>query len=146
MSYTEEYITNDEYDEALRLYHNGLDYTKAFTPKKEKRSWFIKEIADSFMEEGEEYRRITSLPGKRTDHFIISNFGRVVNTKTGTQQKVWITKNNILVHLGGGSLTMKSLFEETPYEYDWETITNTYIEKRWKLKKQTLKQFTQFTK
>ena len=146
MSYTEEYITNDEYDEALRLYHNGLDYTKAFTPKKEKRSWFIKEIADSFMEEGEEYRRITLLPDKRTDHFIISNFGRVVNTKTGTQQKVWITKNNILVHLGGGSVTMKSLFEETPYEYDWETITNTYIEKRWKLKKQTLKQFTQFTK
>ena len=146
MSYTEEYITNDEYDEALRLYHNGLDYTKAFTPKKEKRSWFIKEIADSFMEEGEEYRRITSLPDKRTDHFIISNFGRVVNTKTGTQQKVWITKNNILVHLGGGSVTMKSLFEETPYEYDWETITNRYIEKRWKLKKQTLKQFTQFTK
>lgn len=146
MSYTEEYLTNDEYDEALRLYHNGLDYTKAFTPKKEKRSWFIKEIADSFMEEGEEYIRITSLPGKRTDHFIISNLGRVVNTKTGTQQKVWITKNNILVHLGGGSVTMKSLFKETPYEYDWETITNRYIEKRWKLKKQTLKQYTQSTK
>ena len=48
--------------------------------------------------------------------------------------------------MGGGSVTMKSLFEGTPYEYDWETITNRYIEKRWKLKKQTLKQYTQSTK
>lgn len=141
-----EYITNDEYQEALRLYHNGLDFTKAIIPPKEKRSWFIEEVALASIEEGEEYQRITSLPGKRTDHFIITNLGRVVNTKTATQQKVWITKHNILVHIGGGSATMKSLFDDLPWEYDYDTIKNTYIEKQWRLKKQTLKQYIQSTK
>ena len=141
-----EYITNEEYQEALRLYHNGLDFTKAIKPSKEKRSWFVEEVALASIDEEEEFQRITSLPGKRTDHFIITNLGRVVNTKTGYQAKVWITRYNIIVNLGGGSVTMKSLFDDLPWEYNYDTIKNTYIEKQWRLKNQTLKQYTQSTR
>jgi len=134
MSYTNpNVITNEEYDEALRLYYNGLDFTKAINPIKQKRSWYNPEVAKEMMLEGEEFERIY-IENKRTDHIIITNLGRVINTNTGTISGVWITKHNIIVNLGGTSYTYKDIYEDTELEYDYERIKNNFIENKWKIK------------
>ena len=134
MSYTNpNVITNEEYDEALRLYYNGLDFTKAINPIKQKRSWYNPEVAKEMMLEGEVFERIY-IENKRTDHIIITNLGRVINTNTGTISGVWITKHNIIVNLGGTSYTYKDIYEDTELEYDYERIKNNFIENKWKIK------------
>ena len=134
MSYTNpNVINNEEYDEPLRLYYNGLDFTKAINPIKQKRSWYNPEVAKEMMLEGEEFERIY-IENKRTDHIIITNLGRVINTNTGTISGVWITKHNITVNLGGTSYTYKDIYEDTELEYDYERIKNNFIENKWKIK------------
>ncbi len=140
MSYTNpNVITNEEYDEALRLYYNGLDFTKAINPIKQKRSWYNPEVAKEMMLEGEEFERIY-IENKRTDHIIITNLGRVINTNTGTISGVWITKHNIIVNLGGTSFTYRDIYEDTELEYDYERIKNNFIENKWKIKTVNYKQ------
>lgn len=140
MSYTNpNVITNEEYDEALRLYYNGLDFTKAINPIKQKRSWYNPEVAKEMMLEGEVFERIY-IENKRTDHIIITNLGRVINTNTGTISGVWITKHNIIVNLGGTSFTYRDIYEDTELEYDYERIKNNFIENKWKIKTVNYKQ------
>ena len=140
MSYTNpNVITNEEYDEALRLYYNGLDFTKAISPVKQKRSWYNPVVAKEMMLEGEEFERL-DIPNRRTDHIIITNLGRVINTNTGTISGVWITKYNIIVNVGGTSFTYKDLYEDTAFNYDYERIKNNFIENKWKIKTVNYKQ------
>lgn len=141
MSYIKpDYISNHEYDEALRLYYNGLDFTKAIKPQKQKQSWYNPEVAKEMMLEGEEFERL-DIPGKRVDHIILTSLGRIINTNTGNMSGVWITKYNIIVNLAGSSYTYKSLYKDTPWEYDFDYFTNNFIENKWQIKKHT-----QFTK
>ena len=136
MNYTDhDYITNAEYDEALRLYHNGLDYTKAIKAPKQKRSWYNPVVAESMMIEGEEFEQITGIPGKRIDHIIITNLGRIINTNTGNTAAVWITKHNIIVNMAGTTYSLNSLLEDTPWDYDYDLIIKNYIENKWRIKK-----------
>jgi|DEB0MinimDraft_12_1074336.scaffolds.fasta_scaffold76605_2 hypothetical protein len=141
MSYIKpDFISNQEYDEALRLYYNGLDFTKAIKPPKQKQSWYNSVVAEASMLEGETFEQI-EIPNRRTDHIVITNLGRIINTNTGNMSGVFITKNNIIVNLAGTSFTYKELFEDTEFEYDYETIKNNFLNNKWPIKK-----YTQYTK
>jgi hypothetical protein len=141
MNYTgDSYITNQEYDEALRLYYNGLDYTKAIKPAKQKQSWYNPVVAKELMLEGERFERL-EIPGKRVDHIIITNLGRILNTNTGTMSSVYITKFNIIANVGGTSHTYRDLYRDSEFDYDYETFKNNFLNNKWPIKK-----YTQYTK
>jgi hypothetical protein len=129
-----DYLSNQEYDEALRLYYNGLDYTKAIKPIKHKKSWYNPIVAESMMLEGEEFERL-DIPDRRVDHIVITNLGRVINTNTGTISAVWITKRSILVNIAGTSWIYEELYKDTNFKYDYETIKNNFIDNGWQIKK-----------
>ena len=141
MSYTKKekkkevkYLTDYEYNEALRLYYNGLDWTKAIIPEKEKQSWFNQSIADSFMLEGEVYKQLDIFPEHRTDHYIYTSFGRYINTRTGIQSPVSITQNHIVLHTGQTSVTLERLFGIAGWEYDYNQLVNNYKQYKWRVR------------
>jgi len=138
MSYTNpDFITNAEYEEALRLYYNGLDYTKAIKAPKQRQSWYNPVVANAMMLKGEEFQQLTGIPEKRVDHMIITSLGRIINTNTGRINVVYITKYNIIVNLAGTSFTYEFLYEDTPWEYDYDYFINNIIENKWEIKKHT---------
>ena len=139
-----DYITSKEYDEALRLYYNGLDYTKAIAEPKGKNSWFNDSIAKQLMIEGEEYEQIDHIPDRRTDHLIVTNLGRVLNTRSIRQLTPFTTKFHFIYNMAGTSITLKSLFEHTQFDYDFNTIKNNYKTNKWKTKVQNNTSYTKW--
>lgn len=131
-----DYISNQEYDEALRLYYNGLDFTKAIKPIKQKRSWYNPQVAEAMMLEGEEFQRLEE-PERRVDHLVLTNLGRIINTNSGNIIAVKVTKNNILANFGGTSFSLEFLYKQTPWEYEYNFIINNYIENKWRIKSYT---------
>ena len=71
-----DYISNEEYDEALRRYHNGFDnFTDHIQYKKSVAQVIINtDTIEDYLEEGEEYTILDT-------GYVITSYGRVFNLR-----------------------------------------------------------------
>ena len=77
MARQRDYISNSEYDEALRKFYNGIENFTEHIHYKESVADQVKidpRVIEAFIEEGERYTILTS-------GYVITNYGRVFNLR-----------------------------------------------------------------
>jgi hypothetical protein len=124
-----DYISNEEYDEALRRYYNGFDnFTDHIVYKKSVAQIIINtNTIEDYLEEGEEY---TILNGG----YVITSYGRVFNLRFKRFLKPKFYNSDVYIYCGGGSYRMEPTFKKMEWEFDKRIIFERYLEMDWNMK------------
>jgi len=130
MARERDYISNAEYDEALRKFYNGFDNFTDHIEYKEsiaEKFKFDPRLIEAFIEEEEEYAVLDR-------GYCITNYGRVFNLKFRRFLKPKFYNSNIYIYCGGGQYRMEPTFKEMGWEFDKPIILKRYIDNRWPMK------------
>ena len=126
MARQKDYITDYEYDEALRRYYNGLDFTEHIHYKK----YFLdkvkykNDIVEEFLEEGEEYVVLDK-------GYVVTNYGRAYNIRFRRFLKPKFYNVDIYIYAGYNYYRLESTFIKQGWKWDKVEILKRYIDKGW---------------
>jgi hypothetical protein len=120
------YLTKNEYETAEHRIYNDLPVFMA-EDLSEIRSKFNEENIKELLLPEEEYNQI-----KEADQFIITSYGRVINTHTKTIIKPNITGNTLHYPLNYVHLNCKRDFKAHGWRYDHKEVVKRYVENNWR--------------
>ena len=121
-----DYLTDKEFDEAVRRYHNGLDFTEHIQYKDSIIADFIHKEAliEEYLEPGEEYTRLSN-------SYAMTSYGRVFNLRFRRWLKPKFYNSDIYIFFQNTSNKCEPVFEEMGWDYDKVEILRRYIKNDW---------------
>ena len=119
------YITENEYETAEHRIYNNLPIFMA-EDISEIRSKFNKANIKELLLPEEEYAQV-----KEADQFIITSYGRVINSDTKRVMKPAITGNTIHYPLNIIHLNCRRDFKTNGWEYNHSVIVKRYVDNKW---------------
>ena len=128
MANRKQYITNTEYDEALRKFYNGFeDFTDHIVYKESilDKVDFHKDIAKEFLEEDEE----TTVLEKG---YVLTSYGRVFNLRFRRFLTPKFYNSHIYIYCGYHTYRFEDYFNKMGWEFDKVEILRRYIMNDWK--------------
>ncbi len=127
MARERDYLSNAEYDEAVRRFYNGLDYLEHINYKENifDRVEYNIEVAKDYLEEDEE----TLLLEKG---YILTSYGRVFNLRFRRFLTPKFYNSHIYVYCGFNTYRFEDYFEKVGWKYDKVDILRRYITNDWK--------------
>lgn len=129
MASARDYISSQEYDEALRRFYNGLDYTEHIKYKNSilDRMEYKADVIKEFLVEGEQY---TSL----FKGYVITSYGRVFNLRFKRFLKPKFYNSNIYIFCGYNTYRLEGTFKKMGWSYDKADILERYTNMNWSRK------------
>ena len=123
------YLTKNEYETAEHRIYNDLPIFMA-EDLSEIRSKFNEENIKELLLPEEEYRQL-----KEADQFVITSYGRVINSYTKRIIKPNITATTIHYPLNYVHLNCKRDFKAHGWRYDHKEVVKRYVENNWRYRK-----------
>ena len=127
MARQRDYISNSEYDEALRKFYNGIENFTEHIHYKESVADQVKidpRVIEAFIEEGERYTILTS-------GYVITNYGRVFNLRFRRFLKPKFYNSDIYIYCGDSNYRLEPTFKEMGWKFDKVEILKRYINNDW---------------
>jgi len=130
MAREKDYISNKEYDEALRRFHNGLD---DFTGHIEYKESIIESynhnprVVEEYLTEGERYTILDR-------GYVITSYGRVFNLRFRRFLKPKFYNSDIYIYCGESNYKLQPIFYEMGWKFDKVEILRKYLEMDWNRK------------
>lgn len=122
-----DYISQKEYDEALRLYYNGLDFTNAIVYKEklvDKLKLSAKAI-EPYLIEGEDYDNLF------VNNYAITTYGRVMSLRYEKWLKPKFYNSNIYYYANHLNFNLQKEFDFRGWHYDKIDILKMFIDNNW---------------
>ena len=129
MARKKDFITEKEYNEAVRRFHNGLNYTehiKYIEPLRDRVTYDPRLVEESLIE-GEQYTVLR-------DSYIVTSFGRVCNIRFNRWLKPKFYTSNIYIFCGETTYRLEPTFKKMGWRFDKVEILNRYITNNWSRK------------
>jgi hypothetical protein len=129
MARERDYITDQEYDEALRRYYNGMDFTEHIHYKESvvDKINLNPRLVEEFLVEGERYTVLEK-------GYIITSYGRVFNLRFRRWLKPKFYNSNIYIYCGDSNYRLEPTFREMGWEFNKVEILKKYITNDWNRK------------
>jgi hypothetical protein len=122
------YVTSDYIEQVEHYLYNNLplsDLEDVSYPVDE----FNKEVVEQLLKEGEEYIRLDRYEAEQC---VLTNYGRVINTKKINQYSVRFTLNYIHLYIRRDKVDFPGIFEEQGWEWDIGKIFCYYEKYNWR--------------
>ena len=129
MARKKDYISDKEYEEAVRRFHNGLNYTdhiEYIEPLRD-RTKYNPRLVEESLQAGERY---TVLHGS----YIITSYGRVCNLRFNRWLKPKFYNSDIYIYCGLNTYRLEPTFREMGWKFDKVEILRRYLENDWNRK------------
>ena len=129
MARERDYITDQEYDEALRRYHNGMDFTEHIHYKESvaDRVKLSPRLVEEYLVTGERYTILDR-------GYIVTSYGRVFNLRFRRWLKPKFYNSNIYIYCGDATYRLEPTFREMGWEFNKVEILKKYITNNWNRK------------
>ena len=129
MARERDYITDQEYDEALRRYYNGMDFTEHIHYKESvvDKINLNPRLVEEFLIAGERYTVLEK-------GYIITSYGRVFNLRFRRWLKPKFYNSNIYIYCGDSNYRLEPTFREMGWEFNKVEILKKYINNDWNRK------------
>lgn len=88
---------------------------------------FNQSVAEGLMEKGEEYIQL-----KGNGHFILTSYGRFINTHTVKQLKPAASSKSFLLYVDKECIKSSTVFETMGWEHNMDKMIERYKERGWK--------------
>ena len=126
MARARDFITDSEYDEALRRYYNGLDFTEHIEYKESliDKVNFDPTLVEEYLEKEEEYVIIHK-------GYVITSYARVFNLRFRRFLKPKFYNSDIYIYCGDANYRLEPTFREMGWEFDKVEILRRYLENDW---------------
>tara|TARA_R110001592_G_scaffold300420_1_gene571618 strand:+ start:431 stop:859 length:429 start_codon:yes stop_codon:yes gene_type:complete len=122
------YISNTDYDEALRKFYNGFEDFADHIVYKESildRVEFAHDIAKEYLEEDEETVELEK-------GYILTSYGRVFNLRFRRFLTPKFYNSHIYIYCGYNTYRFEDYFNEKGWPFDKVEILRRYISNNWK--------------
>jgi hypothetical protein len=121
------YITQGYIEKVEHYIYNNLDISDLYNvPLIDDQ--FNEEYAKEVCKEGEKYVRLEG----NDEHFILTSYGRLINTHRGSQMQVKFTPNHIHAYSSSGKVDIHDIFLQNGWEYDIPTLKAIYKKYKWR--------------
>ena len=129
MARERDYITDQEYDEALRRYHNGMDFTEHIHYKESvaDKVNLNPRLVEEYLVAGERYTILDR-------GYVITSYGRVFNLRFRRWLKPKFYNSNIYIYCGDATYRLEPTFREMGWEFNKVEILKRYITNNWNRK------------
>ena len=130
MGKTKQYITTEEYEEALVKFYNGYDN---FTDHINFREAIIvpevqvEDIAREYLDIGEEYTVVQ-------ERYMLTSYGRVFNYKFRRFLKPKFYNSDIYIYCGENNYKLEPIFKKMGWKFDKVEILRRYLMNDWGMK------------
>ncbi len=125
-----DYLTDNEYDEALRKYYNGIeDFTDHIEYKDSllDRVEFDPSVVEEYLEKDEEY--FIAAKG-----YVITSYARVFNLRFRRFLRAKFFNSNVYVYFGDNNFRLEPTFKKMGWKFDKVEILRRYIKNDWNRK------------
>ena len=124
-----DYITDQEQEEAIRRFYNGLDYTEHIEYRESvvEQYNFNPRIVEDFLEVGERYTVLER-------GYVVTSYGRVFNLRFRRFLKPKFYNSDIYMYCGDANYRMEPTFKEMGWKFDKVEILKRYISNDWNRK------------
>ena len=129
MARQKDFISDKEYEEAVRRFHNGLNYTdhiEYIEPLKD-RTKYDPRLVEESLEAGERYTVLHS-------SYIVTSYGRVCNLRFNRWLKPKFYNSDIYIYCGLNTYRLEPTFREMNWKFDKVEILKRYIQGDWNRK------------
>ena len=127
MARERDYISNAEYDEALRKFYNGFDNFTDHIEYKESILDTVKwnpRVVEEVLIAGERYTILER-------GYVITNYGRVYNLRFRRFLKPKFYNSDIYIYCGDSNYRLEPTFREMGWEFNKVEILKRYLENDW---------------
>ena len=127
MARERDYISNAEYDEALRKFYNGFDNFTDHIEYKESILDTVKwnpRVVEQVLIAGERYTILER-------GYVITNYGRVYNLRFRRFLKPKFYNSDIYIYCGDSNYRLEPTFREMGWEFNKVEILKRYLENDW---------------
>ena len=126
MARERDYITNSEYDEALRRFYNGMDFTEHIHYRESivEKVNLNPRLVEEFLVEEEEYTVLEK-------GYIVTSYGRVFNLRFRRFLKPKFYNSNIYIYCGDSNYRLEPTFKKMGWNFDKVAILKRYISNDW---------------
>ena len=127
MARERDYISNAEYDEALRKFYNGFDNFTDHIEYKESILDTVKwnpRVVEQVLITGERYTILER-------GYVITNYGRVYNLRFRRFLKPKFYNSDIYIYCGDSNYRLEPTFREMGWEFNKVDILRRYLENNW---------------
>ena len=127
MARERDYISNAEYDEALRKFYNGFDNFTDHIEYKESILDTVKwnpRVVEQVLITGERYTILER-------GYVITNYGRVYNLRFRRFLKPKFYNSDIYIYCGDSNYRLEPTFREMGWEFNKVDILRRYLENDW---------------
>ena len=127
MARERDYISNAEYDEALRKFYNGFDNFTDHIEYKESILDTVKwnpRVVEQVLIAGERYTILER-------GYVITNYGRVYNLRFRRFLKPKFYNSDIYIYCGDSNYRLEPTFREMGWEFNKVDILRRYLENDW---------------
>ncbi len=114
-----DFLTNAIYNDALSFDDESLSEVVV--------SHFNEEVLKELLIEGEQW---VPLEGFK-DHYVITNYSRILNTKTGKVLKTMFSRKQNFYNMNYDRVQALKEFERIGWRYDREEVLNRFEERGW---------------
>ncbi len=129
MARERDYISNSEYDEALRRFYNGMDFTEHIHYKESivEKVNLNPRLVEEFLIEGERYTVLEK-------GYVVTSYGRVFNLRFRRWLKPKFYNSNIYIYCGDSNYRLEPTFKQMGWKFDKVAILKRYINNDWNRK------------
>jgi len=129
MARERDYISNSEYDEALRRFYNGMDFTEHIHYKESivEKVNLNPRLVEEFLIEGERYTVLEK-------GYVVTSYGRVFNLRFCRWLKPKFYNSNIYIYCGDSNYRLEPTFKQMGWKFDKVAILKRYINNDWNRK------------
>ena len=126
MARERDYISNSEYDEALRRFYNGMDFTEHIHYKESivEKVNLNPRLVEEFLIEGERYTVLEK-------GYVVTSYGRVFNLRFRRWLKPKFYNSNIYIYCGDSNYRLEPTFKQMGWKFDKVAILKRYINNDW---------------
>jgi len=127
MARERDYISNAEYDEALRKFYNGMEDFTDHIEYKESILDTVKwnpRVVEEVLIAGERYTILER-------GYVITNYGRVYNLRFRRFLKPKFYNSDIYIYCGDSNYRLEPTFREMGWEFNKVDILRRYLENDW---------------
>lgn len=113
MARERDYLSNAEYDEAVRRFYNGLNYTEHIVYKESllDQVEFNPRVIEEYLIAGERYTTLDN-------GYILTSYGRVFNLRFRRFLKPKFYNSGIYIYCGDSTYKLEPIFEEMGWTFD----------------------------
>lgn len=120
------YLSEEEIYELERRIYNDIT---VYDGDDDADDWFNEEVAKELMKEGEKY-----IQWKEHPHYIVTSFGRFINTRTIKITKPIFTTGGVFYYPFGTRVIVEDIFKQAGWKFDLMKVIKTFIDRKWQYK------------